>query len=83
MNDVKIIKAAYVTLLAQGRFAGRATLEGQALLGSMRDRIAEAEERDPEEVQIGCENMARGHDASAVVRMIVRDLGILGMEEGL
>ena len=51
VTDIAIIKAAYVTLMAQGTFPGRYKPEVQTLLCAMRDTIAEAEGQSSEDVQ--------------------------------
>lgn len=78
VSSSTIIKAAYVTLMAQGTFPGRYTPEAQTLLSTMRDYIAEEEDRNAQDVQGECCSCAMNPMGPewAMVR-IVRDLGIL------
>ncbi len=78
VTDVTIIKAAYVTLMAQGSFPGRYTPEGQTLLSTMRDRIAEVEGRSDQDVQDECCLLSMNAMGPAWAMIsVVRDLGIL------
>lgn len=59
MNDITIIKTAYLVLLAIGPFTGRYTPPVRKLLVCMRDRIAQAEGKPSRTVQDECSRIAR------------------------
>lgn len=55
--DTRTLTRAYVALLATN-FPGRTSLEGQQLLGDLRDAIADATHLPPQVVQETCETKA-------------------------
>jgi len=78
VTDVTIIKAAYITIMAQGTFPGCHRPEIQTLLCTMRDRIAEVENRTAQDVQDECSYMSVSHSGSAhAICQAMWDLGII------
>jgi len=79
VEDVTIIKAAYVVIMAQGTFPGRHRPEIQTLLCAMRDRIAEIEGRSSQDVQDEYQSMSMGTEGQAwAICNAMWEVGLMG-----